>query len=109
MFEWNNEFSVGVSSIDAQHQTLFAICRDLFAAIGAGKSKASLGRILDRLVQYTAVHFAHEERLMRTHDYPDLPAHKLQHQALTSRVLKFQDDFDGGRTAITIQLLQFLK
>ena len=109
MFEWNNEFSVGIGSIDAQHQTLFAIGRELYGAMSVGQGKGAVGRILDRLVRYTSVHFAHEERLMRLHEYPDFEAHKAQHEALIRHVLKFQAEFDGGRAIMTVQLLQFLK
>jgi len=109
MFEWNSTYSVAIGSVDAQHQTLFAIVRELHAAMVAGQGKAALGRILDRLVQYTAVHFAHEERLMRLHDYPDFAAHKKEHDALTQQVVKFQEDFNAGRATMTVQLLHFLR
>jgi hemerythrin-like metal-binding protein len=109
MFDWSNTYSVGIGSVDSQHQNLFAIARELHAAMTAGQGKSALARILDRLVQYTAVHFAHEERLMRLHDYPDLAKHKAEHDALTKQVVKFQEDFNSGRAAMTVQLLQFLK
>ena len=64
MFDWKREYSVGIGSIDGQHQNLFAIARELYAAMGAGQGKTAVGRILDRLIHYTSVHFAHEERLM---------------------------------------------
>ena len=109
MFEWKNDYSVGIGSVDAQHQNLFAIARELYNAMSAGQGKAALSRILDRLVQYTAVHFAHEERLMRAHDYPNFQEHKAQHDALTRQVLAFQADFAAGRVSMTVQLLQFVK
>lgn len=109
MFEWSDRFSVGIPSIDAQHQTLFGMAAELLTAMSNGRGKAVTGKILDRLVQYTATHFAHEERLMRLHDYPDLPAHKAQHDALTQKVLHFQSEVRSGRATVTIQLLQFLK
>ena len=109
MFEWSNKYSVAIGSVDAQHQNLFSIASELHSAMSAGQGKASLGRILDRLVQYTSVHFAHEERLMRLHDYPDFAAHKAEHDALVRQVLKFQEDFTSGRATITVQLLQFLR
>jgi hemerythrin len=109
MFDWNGSYSVGVGSVDAQHQNLFGMCRELHNAMTAGQGKAALAKILDRLVQYTTVHFAHEERLMRLYDYPDLAAHKAQHEALTKQVLKFQEDFAAGRATMTVQLLQFLR
>jgi hemerythrin len=109
MFEWKPEYSVQISSIDGQHQNLFRVAEELYVAMSAGKGKAALARILDRLVQYTAVHFAHEERLMRLHDYPQLAAHRAEHEALTRQVLAFQADFQAGRAAMTVQVLQFVR
>jgi hemerythrin-like metal-binding protein len=109
MFEWNNSFSVGIGSVDAQHQNLFAIARELHSAMSSGQGKAALGKILDRLVQYTAAHFAHEERLMRLADYPGLETHKSEHEALTRRVLDLQREFAAGKTSISVHVLQFLR
>jgi hemerythrin-like metal-binding protein len=77
--------------------------------MSSGQGKIALSRVLDRLVQYTAAHFAHEERLMRLHHYPDLAKHLAQHEALTKQVLAFQSDFESGRATVTVQVLQFLK
>lgn len=109
MFEWKPQYSVQIASIDGQHQNLFRIAGELYAAMSAGRGKAAMAEILDRLVQYTAVHFAQEERLMRLHDYPHLAAHRAEHEALTKKVLAFQADFDAGRAAMTVQVLQFLR
>ena len=109
MFEWHNDFSVQIGSVDAQHKMLFAIANELYTAMMAGQSKMAMARILDRLVQYTKVHFAHEERLMLLHTYPDLAAHKAEHDALTAKVVKFQNDFLKGQVNMSVQLLQFLR
>jgi hemerythrin-like metal-binding protein len=109
MFEWKPQYSVQIASIDGQHQNLFRLAEELHAAMNAGQGKAALARILDRLVQYTKVHFAHEERLMSLHGYPDLDAHIAEHRALTQKVIDFQAEFEGGRALITLQLLHFLK
>lgn len=109
MFEWNPQYSVRIGSIDGQHQNLFRLAEDLYVAMSSGQGKTALSRTLDRLVQYTTVHFAHEERLMGQHGYPDRVAHLAEHQALTKQVLAFQADFEAGRTVLTVQVLHFLK
>jgi hemerythrin len=109
MFEWSNDYSVRVVSIDAQHRNLFAIAHELYDAMSAGRGRMACGKILDRLVQYTAVHFAFEERLMRSNNYDDLAAHKAEHDALTAQVVQFQSDYWRGKLTLTVQLLQFLK
>src|SRR5262245_50466130 len=109
MFEWKAQYSVGISSIDGQHQNLFGVARELYQAMNAGQGKAVMAGILDRLVQYTVVHFAQEERLMQECGYPELPKHRLEHELLTKQVLAFQKDYEAGRVAMSVQLLQFLK
>ena len=108
MFEWNANYSVNIRSIDAQHQNLFATGRELYTAMSAGKGRSVLAKILDRLVRNTEVHFAHEERLMKRHNYSDHAAHKAEHDALTKQLLQFQADFQGGH-AMSVQLLNFTK
>src|ERR1035438_2668581 len=96
MFEWKSDYAVNIPSIDAQHQGLFAIGRELYAAMSTGQGKTVMRRILDRLVQYTAMHFAHEERLMQMHGYPDFAKHKAEHDALVKQVVAFQAEFNAG-------------
>lgn len=108
MFEWKSEYAVNIGTIDAQHQTLFAMCGELHAAMSAGQGKSVLARLLNRLVHYTETHFAHEERLMQLHGYPGFAQHKSEHEALTRRVLAFETDFNAGRTDMAVEVLQFL-
>ena len=109
MFEWKTEYAVNIAAIDAQHQNLFAIGRELYAAMSTGQGKNIMGQILERLVQYTAAHFAHEERLLQLYKYPGLAQHKAQHEALVKQVLVFQAEFDDGRASMASQVLPFLK
>ena len=109
MFDWKTEYAVNIGSIDSQHQNLFAIGRELYTAMTGGHGKAALGRILDKLVQYTAMHFAHEERLMQMHRYPDFAKHKAEHDALVKQVVAFQTEFNAGRSTMAVPVLQFLK
>jgi hemerythrin len=109
MFNWKPAYSVNISSIDAQHQTLLAMGRELLDAMSTRQGQAATGKILDRLIKYTATHFAYEEQLMQTNGYPAFAAHKSEHDALIAKVLQFQVDLKAGRAAISIQLLEFLK
>ncbi len=109
MFNWNPEYSIKIASIDMQHQNLLAMGSKLFEAMSSGTGQAVAGQILERLIQYTATHFAYEERLMQEHSYPGLAAHKAEHEALVAKVNQFQAEFKSGRASISIQLLNFLK
>jgi hemerythrin-like metal-binding protein len=110
MFEWKNEYAVNIGSVDAQHQNLFAIGRELYAAMSAGQGKTVLARILDRLVR--AIHrdaLRARRTPMQLHKYADFAKHKAEHDALVKRVLAFQTEFNAGRSTLAVQVLQFLK
>jgi hemerythrin len=109
MFEWKAEYAVGHPEIDSQHKRLFQLAAELHTAMSGGKGKDVLSGTLATLIAYTKHHFASEERLMQAHHYPEYAKHKVLHDQLTARVVAFQKDFAAGRTALSVDLLQFLK
>jgi hemerythrin len=109
MFEWKSEYSVRLPEIDAQHQRLFALASELHVAMSQGKGKTVLEPALARLIEYTKVHFADEEKLMRRYNYPDSDAHKILHDQLTAKVLDFQDRFVHQEACLTVDLMEFLQ
>jgi hemerythrin len=108
LFQWSEAYSVGYPDIDSQHKRLFQLAEQLHAAMTAGKGKQVLSTTLGNLIAYTKRHFADEEILMQTHRYPLLQQHKVQHQALTEKVVQFQRSFEMGQATMTVELLQFL-
>jgi hemerythrin len=109
MFEWNPSYSVNVRELDAQHQNLFKLAAEFHTALVQGKGKLVVERTLDRMVQYSRVHFVHEERLMQAAGYPGIETHRAEHAALSVRVLQLQRDVSEGRVTLPMEVLQFLK
>ncbi len=109
IFEWKPEYSLGHVDIDAQHKKLFELGSELHAAMAHGKGKEATSETLANLVAYTKLHFSNEEGLMRSHHYPNYLQHKGDHDALTRQVVEFQNNFEAGRVALSIDLLHFLK
>jgi hemerythrin-like metal-binding protein len=109
MFSWQQELSVGVLQIDAQHKRLFELCAGLHRLMSAGAGRAALAPILEELIAYTRTHFRDEEKLMEQHRFPGREAHKALHEALTRQVLEFQQGFAAGKVSLSVQMLSFLK
>jgi hemerythrin-like metal-binding protein len=108
-FVWNSSYDTGIASIDAQHKKLVAILNNLYEAMSKGQANQVLGKLLAELVDYTIVHFAHEERLFKQHGYVEASAHKMEHDALTAQVKKLQGDFASGRISLSMEVGTFLK
>ena len=106
---WGEEFSVKIQEIDDQHKVIVDMINELGASISGNDSPEVIGRTIERLAEYTKVHFAIEEALLRLFRYPDYVQHKQIHQKLLERVLAFQKQFAKGNTQIGPELMYFLK
>lgn len=109
LFTWSDSLSVGVPEIDDQHKVLVELLNELHFAISGHRGSTECRSILDRLVEYTRVHFAVEESLMRILEYPDFDNHKHEHEALLGQVVELIQKLDSGQAKITFELLHFLK
>ena len=103
---WKPYYSVGDSSLDAEHQQILAAIDGLYAAMSTCEENAKSKKLLDRVVQYTLTHFQHEERIMQEAGYPALPAHKLEHERMRQRTLELRANFSRVKAT---ELLCFLK
>lgn len=106
---WDEKYSVGVSEMDAQHKQLVKLLGELYDAMQAQHATEVVGKILSELVRYTKTHFAAEEKYMTQAGYPDLAAQKREHEVFTAKIQKFKDEFDAGRTSLSVSLATFVK
>lgn len=107
--EWSDELSVGIQEIDEQHQILVNLINILYEAIIRRTEEQDVGTILAELSQYTVIHFAVEESLMRIFDYPNYEEHKKIHQKLTTQVFELQNKFKYSQESISVEVLHFLR
>jgi hemerythrin len=82
---------------------------ELHEALGAGRGKHVVGKILQQLIEYTATHFASEEAAMEKSGFPGLNSHKAEHKAMTEQLLKFQNDLQAGKLGVPTALMPFLQ
>src|SRR5450432_1139107 len=92
LFQWSDEMSIGVESIDDDHRRLIAIISRFHELADGGRIGAMRDTLAD-LRHYATGHFAREEELQRKAGYPLAAAHAAQHrdmlvalEALASRL-----------------------
>jgi len=104
------KMSVGVKQLDDDHKKLVDMLNRLYDAVSAGRGKDALGPILDGLIDYTKIHFGHEEALFTKTGYAVAAEHRKEHDALTKHVLDVQAKFKAGASAIlSLEVMNFLK
>ncbi len=106
MIEWSPSLSVGIATIDAQHQELVQAFNALEAAMQHGKGTDRILPTLRFLGEYAVKHFGTEEDLMRRHAYPGYAEHRAAHEAFKNdfaRILK-ETEASGLRVAKTMEV-----
>lgn len=106
--DWSPKYTVNHPVMDEHHHSLFKLIDRLSEAIMEKKEKEIIGETLNSLLDYTKMHFAAEEHLMRQANFPGLPQHKEAHDKLVAQVQEFQRRFKAGDSAVTTEITQFL-
>lgn len=106
--EWSAQHSVGVAELDREHQRFFELARNLYDAMSEGASHTATGVLLGELFAYGVSHMTHEEDILEEYGYPELEMHRREHKLFRKQVREFIEEFDSGRTAMTVTLLRFL-
>ena len=108
LIEWNDAFSVGIQKIDEQHKKFFSITNLLFDSMRGAQDRDVVGSVLKELQQYVVYHFKAEESLMKMYNYPNMNAHKQEHDGAIHTVNKLVLDYERGVQTVDIELLKFL-
>ena len=107
--EWDDTLSVGIEEIDEQHKVLVDLVNKMHEAIHQRHGSDVVISILSDLAEYTRIHFAVEESLMRILNYPDYDNHKQVHEELLHTVADLQEKVASGKKSIGFELMHFLK
>jgi len=106
---WSDELSVGIEEIDNQHKVLVDLINEMHTAIQERRGSEAVQHVLSKLADYTRIHFAVEESLMRLLGYPGYDEHKAKHEELIAHMVELQEKVASGKTAISFELMHFLK
>ncbi|MCB1853155.1 MAG: hemerythrin family protein [Gammaproteobacteria bacterium] len=107
--EWSDKLSVGIEEIDDQHKQLANLVNRMHEAIQERHGNQVVGEILEELTNYTRIHFAVEESLMRILGYPDYEEHQEHHEQLLEQVVDLKAKVAAGKASIGFELMHFLK
>lgn len=108
-FEWNDRYSVGIPSIDEQHQQLFALVSTFYELLRQKQTEQAISKALSGLVDYARTHFLTEETYFRAYNYPRYAVHVAKHTEFIDRVMEFQMRFQAHELLLPIELAEFMK
>jgi diguanylate cyclase (GGDEF)-like protein/hemerythrin-like metal-binding protein len=103
---WSAVHAIGIEEIDDQHMHLAELIDELSAELKGNFDGNTIAAKMSDLTQYTAFHFATEERLMEQHQVEDLVRHREEHRRLLHDVQNLQVDGDLVSVSLVVRYLQ---
>ena len=101
ILQWQEAFSVGVPSIDAEHRELIELIggfqRKLIEHDPAERAEDEFVNHLGETLAHITAHFALEEKLMRDFSYDRYYEHKTDHELLLDELRDIMDAVEEQR------------
>lgn len=86
----DHAFHLGDPALDLEHQGQLDLLLDIEAELLANAERERLAASLDRLIEFTNLHFMSEQVMMRQQAYPGLAEHEAEHDELMAAMRDFQ-------------------
>lgn len=110
MFDWKDEYSVGVAEIDHQHKKLFIMGQamsDLVSNHNGEDIYDELNAMFEELIDYTKYHFEAEEAFMEKVNFDRLEQHRVEHQKFVDKLSSYDlSAIDEDQAGFATQLLK---
>ena len=103
------ELRLDVPSLDAEHALLVDLVEALAHAVMDVRAGEVADEILEKLLEYTRVHFVAEELMMRIEGYPDYPAHRAEHAERLAELEKLRALHGRGAEPVTRNTVEGLR
>lgn len=112
MYVLKDEYLTGIELIDKEHKRLFEIADEAYQILHnefIPDKYDNMCDILDKLKEYTLMHFEHEEQYMEEIGYSKILSQKVQHQEFREKLDTVDlNDVDKDPEAALQDILTFL-
>ena len=104
LINWTDEFRLGIDEVDAEHKSLIELINGLYDVMQVGADYVQVVELLGEIYSQIAVHFAHEEDLMRKSGYARFEEHREDHETLLDDLREIMDEVEADGTFDVIEL-----
>jgi hemerythrin-like metal-binding protein len=95
--------------MDDQHGILMDTMNELRLKVVRGMGREQVSEVLDRLIEFTRMHFSSEEKLMKQYLFPGREEHCAEHQRILAQILQSAHRVQHGEQIQMRPLLCFLR
>ncbi len=108
-FDWKDEYSVGINTINNQHKVIIELMNDLFESMRDSREDMIINDVLNELLKYSNYHFNLEASLFEKYQYPLMKEHLHEHQYFIEKIKTLMKELGSNIITVPIDTLDYLK
>jgi hemerythrin len=108
LLTWSHDCIIGVQAMDDQHGILMDTLNELRRMVVRGSDRREICLQLERLIEFTQMHFQSEEQLLVQQGFPDVEDHREAHHSLLGRLYTALEQLHREELIHFSTLLEFL-
>ena len=108
MIEWNEKYSVNISTIDEEHKELIRIINEAIVSKQHHNDLEEISILLKELTMYALKHFSTEETYMVEFNYPEFQNHKKEHHDFSNKMIAYCNKVIEGEYQIENEIIEYL-
>ncbi|MGO8848053.1 MAG: bacteriohemerythrin [Methylocella sp.] len=93
--EWNDRLSIGIPEIDVDHKRFISLVNEFNRSIAGRMDLSEIKKRLQPILDDAVQHFAHEERLFKQWNYPDVEDHERKHAEIIATLQTIIKQLNG--------------
>ncbi len=110
IFEFTEDFDVGIATMNEQHSRLFDIINMLYVVMKNEEPSKRVKAVIDEIMDYAVFHLAEEEKLLQKNNFSGFDKHKKIHEKLLADAVALKGEYDKTQSVVVAtKLMLFLK
>jgi hemerythrin len=110
LIAWTSQMNVGVKLLNNDHKNLVNLINILHDGLVTGQAKPELEKAFERLVSYTRIHHANEEKFLAEAGYHGLLMHTHENDRMREQLLELQIRFiHSAQLGVDMEIMQQLR
>lgn len=107
---WGDQYSLGISIIDKQHQQFVAALNELIGSIGSlKKNNETIEAVFKKITDYARYHFDTEEKYFLEFNYAGAEEHVGEHIKFKQRLIELKEQYLKDEVQATFSLADYLE
>ena len=109
MYEMKPEYFTGIEFIDNEHKKLFQLADETYEVLHDDflqDKTPEITRLISELIDYTRLHFSHEEEYQKSINYPYMAQHAAQHRQFEDSLADIDVDALGNDVEAQNELIE---